>query len=231
VTGGHTLTLTGLTLTHGSLLGNGGGIDNLGGTVSVTNSRITDNVATGSIANDQGFGGGVFNTDVGSGPGILTLTSTLVSGNRASNGGGVSSISFQATTQATLTNTIVENNVATSGGAGGVQNCGSLTTSGSSIRNNTAVQGGGLTNRGNPPSGPSGTARLISSPVTGNHATAGHGGGLSNGGTLTLISSPVTSNTAAGPGGGIFNAPPGTVSLIASAVTGNQPDQCSGTTC
>jgi hypothetical protein len=245
VTAGHTLKVVGLTLTNGSAF-DGGGIANLGGTVTVIDGRIVNNRANFSPSVDgSGFGGGVFNTDVPpptGGGGTLTLTSTLVRGNHADfSGGGVATISFAAATHATLTNTTIENNTS-SNGSGGLENCGTLRLTASPIRNNTANQGGGLTNCGNPPSGPSGTALLINSPVSGNHATGGppsagpsaggHGGGISNGGTLTLVSSPVTDNTSKGPGSGIFNAPTGTVSRTASPVTGNTPPpQCVGTIC
>jgi len=253
---GHTVKLVGLTLTNGVAAANpavgapaGGGVANFGGNVEVINSRITNNSAP------QGFGGGIFNTDVNGG-GKLTLTSTLVSGNTAGAGGGVSTISLTVATNASFISSTVENNTATGSsppgapaGAGGVQNCGSLTMVNSPIRNNSASNGGGLTNCGN--GGLPGTATLTSSPITGNHATgaggvgpaAGSGGGVSNGGTLKLVSSPVTNNTAVSAGGGIFNPPAGPQSPVAGTVTrvnspvtgntGNPPKfaQCFGTTC
>ena len=245
VTPGQTVKVVGLTLTNG-LAFDGGGIANIGGNVSVVDSRIVNNRANFDPGvPGSGSGGGVFNTDnppPAGGGGTLTMTSTLVSGNHADfSGGGVSTISFAAATHATLTNTTIENNTS-SNGSGGVQNCGSLRMTSSPIRNNTANQGGGLTNCTNPPVGPSGTALLINSPISGNHATGGpasagpsaegHGGGISNGGALTLVSSAVTNNTSKGAGSGIFNAPPGTVSRTASPVTGNTPlPQCAGTDC
>jgi hypothetical protein len=253
---GHSVKLVGLTLTDGVAPVNpavggaaGGGIANFGGTVEVVNSRITNNTAP------QGFGGGVFNTDVNGG-GSLKLVSTLVSGNSAGAGAGVSTISLAAATNASFVNSTVENNSATGStppgapaGAGGVQNCGSLSMVNSPIRNNSASNGGGLTNCGN--GGLSGTATLTNSPITGNHATgvggvgpaAGSGGGVSNGGTLKLVNSPVTNNTAVSAGGGIFNPPAGpqspvagTVTRINSPVTGNtgsppQFAQCFGISC
>jgi hypothetical protein len=253
---GHSVKLVGLSLTNGVAPVNpavggaaGGGIANFGGSVEVVNSRITNNTAP------QGFGGGVFNTDVDGG-GTLQLVSTLVSGNSAGAGGGVSTISLTAATSASIVNSTVEDNRATGStppgapaGAGGVQNCGTLTMVNSPIRNNSASNGGGLTNCGN--GGHSGTATLTNSPITGNHATgiggvgpaAGSGGGASNGGTLKLVNSPVTNNAAVAAGGGIFNlaAGPlspvsGTVTRINSPVTGNtgsppQFAQCFGTSC
>ena len=251
VAAAHDVKLVRLTLTHGggTDIGGfsaGGGIANLGGTVEVVNSRIVDNTVA------LGFGGGVANTD-----GTLRLVSTVVTGNKASAGGGVTNISQTAPTVADLVNTTIQGNTSAGGpefpaGGGGVQNCGILTMTNSSIRDNTASEGGGLTNCGNPGAEP-GTATLTNTPITGNHATGnpsapggappGHGGGVSNGGTLKLVNSPVTSNTAIGPGGGIFNLPPGnplgitgTVIRINSPVSGNTGSppaaaQCFGTTC
>jgi hypothetical protein len=247
VTPGRTVTLVGLTITNGlagAAVGfNGGGISNTGGAVTVINSRIINNTANGQLDLNQGVGGGVYSTDTPSpapappaappGTTTLTLVNTLVSGNKAVIGGGVSSTSFTATVHATLSNTPVENNSASAGG-GGVLSCGTLTMFSSPIRNNTAMQGGGLTNCFNPPAGPSGTATLINSPVTQNKATGttqipggpppnppGHGGGISNGGPLTLVNSPVSTNSTTGSGGGIFNLSPGTVTRINSPVRGN----------
>jgi hypothetical protein len=247
--------LEGLTLTNGlARNGNGGGIANLGGAVSVADSRITHNSATaeGGPFTDLGFGGGIFNFDnssigpngpvPGNGPGSLELVRTLVIDNRASNGGGgVSTISFVGATSGGIFDSTIAENVSVNGGAGGVQNCGTLVMKSSVIRDNTALQGGGLTNCGGPPPG---NAQLINTLITRNHAVGppggvsggppmlgGHGGGISNGGMLTLTSSPVTNNTATGSGGGIFNLAPGTVSRSNSPVTGNTPPQCAGLSC
>jgi len=231
---GHDVKLVGVTLTNGVAPVNpavggaaGGGIANFGGSVEVINSRITNNSAP------QGFGGGVFNTDVNGG-GTLKLVSTLVSGNTAGAGGGISTISLTAASNASFVNSTVENNTAAGSsppgapaGAGGVQNCGTLTMVNSPIRNNSASSGGGLTNCGN--GGLTGTATLTNSAITGNHATgiggvgpaAGSGGGVSNGGTLKLVNSPVTNNTAVNMGGGIFNPAAGPQSPVAGTVARN----------
>ncbi|HWE61178.1 MAG TPA: hypothetical protein VHB98_05655, partial [Chloroflexota bacterium] len=69
-----TLTLIGLTLTGGSAAA-GGGIDNNGGPVTLSNSTLSGNSA--------GTGGGIFNH-----AGTVTLTNSTLSGNTATSGAG-----------------------------------------------------------------------------------------------------------------------------------------------
>jgi hypothetical protein len=96
---GHTVTVSGDTLNDGSgnvrvfyvnsgvifnlsyliitkgYSNSGGGIDNEGGTVTITNSTLSANIAT--------FGGGILNY------GLLTITNSTFSGNSAPSGGGI----------------------------------------------------------------------------------------------------------------------------------------------
>src|SRR5215210_5646472 len=125
------LALQNLTVARGSAVGAfGGGIENVAGTVTVTNSTFSDNSAQ--------FGGGIFNEG-----GTVTVTNSTFSGNSADLGGGgifttggtvlVTSSTFSGNSAqfasgifnsgvpATLRNTIVANS--TSGG-----NCGGTTT-------------------------------------------------------------------------------------------------------
>ncbi len=67
-------TVENLTIANGHAV-NGGGIDNNGGTVSITNTTFADNSATA--------GGGINN-----GGGSVTITSSTFTGNSAGNGGG-----------------------------------------------------------------------------------------------------------------------------------------------
>jgi hypothetical protein len=227
VAAGHTVNLVGLVLTNGSAP-SGGGIDNEGGVVNVTNSRITGNQATGDLfTNGTGFGGGIFND-----AGTLKVVNSVVSGNHAQRGGGIVTGSENAEGTANVVNTLVAGNTA-SAAAGGVVNCGLLTMTNSPIRDNTAGQGGGLTNCGPISSGVFGTVKLVNSPVIGNHALGGpfggNGGGISNAGKIVLVNSPVTNNTApTGLVGGIYNPFDGIVTRINSPVFGNTPPQCLG---
>src|SRR5215469_12178927 len=71
---GTTVDLVGLTIAHGSVNGNGGGIDN-SGMLTVTNSTFSDNHGNG--------GGGIDNM------GTLTVTNSTFSNNVAVYGGGI----------------------------------------------------------------------------------------------------------------------------------------------
>ena len=130
------------------------------------------------------------------------------------NGSGIGNDAVTSTTSSSVNDN--------TGGHGGIQNGGSLTVRDSTLHGNSAQPvGGGITN--------SGTALLISTTISGNNS-AQHGGGIANFGGLTLRSNNlVTQNTAVtGPGGGIYNAPPGIVTLRQSFVSGNSPDDCFG---
>jgi hypothetical protein len=115
-----------------------------------------------------------------------------------------------------------------------------MTLNKSEVNGNTAAgsgvfaSGGGIVSAEGPPGSVPTTLTLNNSSVNNNRA-GGDGGGIANGiplpgpmplpgGALTLNHSQVTGNTAAH-GGGIFNND-GTVSLAATSVTGNTPDNC-----
>jgi hypothetical protein len=169
----------------------GGGINNQG-TLTLTDSTVSGNTATGPYA----YGGGIGSY------GTLTLTNSTVSGNTAGAGGGI----WNKGTL-TLTDSTVSDNSATgpfSHGGGGIWLEGTLTLINSTVSGNTADYGGGING---------GTLTLINSTVSGN--TADWGGGI-DGGTLTLINSTVSGNSAAG-GGGIRNLW-GTVTLTNTLV-------------
>jgi hypothetical protein len=126
VNSGVTVNLSNLTIQHGNrAAGAGAGIDNEGGTLSVTNCTLAANNSSASgggiynnsgtlsvtnstlSANSAAFGGGIYTLG-----GTVTLTNSTLSGNSASvNGGGM----YNNTT-VTVTNTIVAGNSATSRG-------------------------------------------------------------------------------------------------------------------
>ena len=91
-----TVSISEVTITNGNNGGNGGGIVNAG-TLTVTNSTISGNSASGG----QLYGGGIYNN------GTLTVTNSTVSGNFVS--GGPSGGIFNYSTL-TLTNSIVDGN-------------------------------------------------------------------------------------------------------------------------
>jgi len=192
----HTAEIDGLTITGGSLVGNGGGISS-GATLTISNCAISGN----SILTTDGLqhsGAGIYNV------GTMTIVNSTVNNNQAliggffpPSGGGISSDVGTLTIQNT---TISENTAA--GYGGGVYNVGSLTAINSTIRGNTASSGGGImtntfiiatncTISGNRASfeggGIFGGGTISNCTISGNMTTVGHsrGGGISGSGTIT----------------------------------------------
>ena len=128
VASGSEVSVSGITVANGNTRGDGGGIYNDGGTLTVTGSAVSGN--TGSR------GGGVANRF-----GALEITDSTVSGNTATNsGGGVYSLTGNLTSGLTTTiaNSTISGNTATIEG-GGVYNFGGLTVvEFSTITDNTA---------------------------------------------------------------------------------------------
>jgi hypothetical protein len=212
----------------------------------VAGGKLTLNSLTisgGRLPLADSMGGGIANTN-----GTLNVNRSIIRGNEASQGGGVHNFGGRLN----LDRTTVERNVTTSVGAtagGGVFNTdsgrmrmkgGSLIDNRSpignggglenirdatahldsvSVRGNTAVLGGGIrqTQRG--------VLRLTSSKVSNNIAVSG-AGISNNNATATLIRSLVTHNTAITNGGGIDNEAPSQVTLKASKVIRNAPNNC-----
>jgi hypothetical protein len=183
---GETVTITGLTITHGSFHG----IYNLG-TLTLTNSTVIGNSAVGEFAE----GGGIFNGILGR----LTLNNSTVSDNSAAFGGGIWSNSTPRGA-VTVSNSTLSGNTA-EGYGGGIFNgeLNTLTVSDSTLSGNRAgFGGGGILNTGT-------LMMNNNSTLSGN--TASTGGGMENRGTgaATLNNTTVRENTAEGAGGGIAN--------------------------
>ena len=107
---GATVTISGVTITQGTAEGNGGGIYNDQGTLTVISSRISGNSATG---NGQG-GGAIFNYTANAN---LTVINSLLTGNTSgSRGGGISNTGGTVTVSST---TISANDASTGGGISG----------------------------------------------------------------------------------------------------------------
>jgi len=183
-----------------------GGLFN-GGTLTLNNSMITNNIGSGiytlgtMIVNNStisgnktlGTGGGIYNSS-----GMLTLNNSTVRDNVSSSyGGGI----FNASSTLTLNNSSVIGNIATgTNGGGGIFHCSgcTLTINNSTISGNTALNAGG--------------------------------GGILNVGTL-LINNTTISNNKAKMGGGI-NMNSGSATLQNTILAMNNADttpDCSGT--
>ncbi len=193
---GGTTSVTNATLS-GNFAVSGGGIFNNGGTVSVTNSTLSGN----STSND---GGGIFNDG-----GTASVTNSTLSGNSASFGGG---ILINGGT-ASITNSILSGNSANDDG-GGIFNNGTVSVTNSTLSGNSATEGGGIFNFAGAANI---TANVTNSTLSGNSATVG--GAIFNQETLSITNSTLTGNSASEVGG-IFNFG-GTASVVNSIITGN----------
>jgi len=230
------LTLQGVTISGG--LGTfGGGILNSEGVVTLDNSQVTDNTASGA-------GGGIASGVLSMAPGpigTLTLNSSEVNDNTAlatMMGGGGGILNHSGT--AILNSSQVSHNVS-DGGGGGIAS-GTAGSTGGSVLDLTSTQveynaalGGPMAGAGGISNG--GTASITSSQITGNSAPDSFGGGVLNHGVMTIDLSRVSYNSASGGsapcgmppcggGGGIadlnFMAPDsGVLSLYQSTVNGN----------
>jgi hypothetical protein len=237
-----TLTVTGGTISENSAnMGGGGGIYNTG-TATVSSSVISGNSADGK-------GGGICNAATAS---KLTLSSSTITGNTATQCGGV----YNGGTATITGGTISGNSAAIGGGIGnfyGTVNLNGVTVSNNRagvgdttlgesgggidnyhgtmnlknviVSNNQAYFGGGICNS-------FGLINLQGVTISNNIALKGDqwydgvGGGIANsqGSTLNLISGSIDHNTAAVTGGGIFNTG-STIKGKTGIVHDNTPNQ------
>jgi hypothetical protein len=206
---GGTVSVSGLTITHGyaplgggvPLVANvGGGIANFG-TLTLSNSTVTGNIVDPCPPNscfDQrppSAGGGIFNGNK-HGTAVLTIINSTVSGNEApyGEGGGIANGSLN------------EN--------GGVEMpAGTVILSNSNVSRNVSTVAGGIFN------GFGGWLMVTNSTLSGN--SAGAAGGIYNPGTLTVSNSTLSGNSAGAGGGGIYNGYHGTLTVSNSTLSGN----------
>lgn len=117
--------------------GGGGAIANLGGTLSIINSTLSNNTTT------AGEGGGIFNTQIGTGPiPVTTVQTSTLSGNTAATLGGA--ISSHAPSQLSVNSSTFFGNQSKVGGA--IENTGPLTVINSTFFNNIAPFGAAIGN-------------------------------------------------------------------------------------
>jgi predicted outer membrane repeat protein len=213
-----TVTLTGLTISNGSVYyagqpgtGSGGAISNRG-VLTVSDCTFSGNSANGGT----GYGGAIYSG------GTLTVSDCLFSGNTASTNGGA--IWEDTTYGTTLTGCTFTSNTAGNGG-GAVYNGGTLTVNGCTFGNNSAyIVGGGIF------ADLASNTTLTGSIFSGNSATAtvsvSEGGGVANGGGTMAVSGCTFSGNSAGGGGGLINGGPLTVTSC--TFSGNTAFQNSG---
>ena len=197
---GVTASISGLTITGGSVSGDGGGMYCNGGTLTLTNVSVSDNYA--------GHGGaGVENL------GTLTVSNCAFTSDTAAvvgggihNGGGV----------ATLTNCTFSQDIGgfSGGGGGGVVNYAIMTVNGCTFSGNSGPYGGGLYNGG-------GTSLAVDDSTFSDNSASVFGGGIDDeGGPLTVDGCTFTGNSA-NAGGGLDAVFGGSVTVNGSTFKGN----------
>ncbi len=226
------LSMSGMTVTGGTVGGAGGGLSAVGITPNVT---LDDMVFTGNTANE--LGEAIY---LGNGA-TLTIRNSVISNNSAYGGGGIYFFSGGALVMENCTVTGNRSTVSTGGGGGGIYFAGAATASpppgftpgtllirGSTIDHNTsATVGGGVM-----VDGLAGTLLVQNSTISGNTAATSGGGiaGTGGSGAITVQNSTITANTANGTatasltgGGGVsrtstFN---NSITIVNSIVSGN----------
>lgn len=171
--------------------GAGGGIENVGGVVTILGSYIEGNAATQS-------GGGIKNSTNPGNTGMVLIENSRIAGNvSAVNGGGIDSNGILA-----LRDTLVSGNTATWGG-GVLSWGGQLTLDGATLSQNSAGRGGGAYVHG-------GGATIEDSQIVDNEATEGGGlylteiDGSTAGNWARITNSDITGNRGVNSAGGIL---------------------------
>src|SRR6266540_3344794 len=170
----NTVTISGLTITNGVVVGDGAGIYNDRATLTVSNCTVSDD-----------SGSGIFNLNA-----ELTVSNCTISGN---SGCGIFNLARGDNDTLTVTNCTISGN-----SGGGIDNYGfsgagaTLTITNSTVSGNSAGYGGGIRNRGQGDdfSGGSATLTVTNSTLSGNSASQGGGiynvGGFDGITTLTI---------------------------------------------
>ena len=209
------LTLSGCTIAGNSAVGNGAGLEN-DGSAMLDACTIADDVATGSSAHAVSTGGGIDNQD------SAVLIGCTISGNAANEGAGLEN--ELPTSTLSLTGCTISGNSATGpySEGGGLNNSGTANLRDCTISGNSALSGAGLSMG---ETGSSSTvANLTDCTISGNTAS-NEGGGLMVLASATLTDCTIAGNSA-GYGGGLVNG--GTATLLSCTVSGNSATLCGG---
>jgi len=207
------VTLSGLTLTHGNRL-NGGAIYTKNVSLTLHDSVITGNNALS--------GGGIYAFSDGSHASQATLTNVSIENNGANNGAGIYASGGAGFALSHVT--IATNTANFARGGGFFFNAGSITIADSLLINNNSSDGngGGLAVSGS-------SLSLSNSTISGNSATNGSGGGLWLTGTSLHTSlSTISGNSAStGDGGGLWTDG-GYTAIVGTRVSGNSAQNGGG---
>ncbi|HEX5837999.1 MAG TPA: right-handed parallel beta-helix repeat-containing protein, partial [Anaerolineales bacterium] len=197
-----TAVLDGFTITAGNATGdpaelNGGGILNVGGSPTISNMVISNNIGV--------FGGGMFNYN-GASP---TVTNVTFIGNSAQRAGGMYN---NLNSHSILTNVTFVSNSASSRGGGMTTSTSSPTLTNVTFHDNSAPRGGGLHNAF------SGNPTLINVTFSENSVTE-NGGSIYNESSSPVITNSILYNNTQGTQVEIYNAS-GTPTVRYSIVEG-----------
>ena len=210
------VTLDDLTVENGES-NDGGGIAVYGNSTLT----VTDSVISGNTASGGGQGGGIYNDGTS-----LNIVDSTVSGNTGSAGGQGAGIYNDGTL--TVTNSTISANTAEGGGQGaGIYSDGTATVTDSTVSGNTAPgggQGAGIYN--------SGTATVTDSTIADNTIPgpgAGEGGGIYNSGAANIADSTISGNAAldGGQGGAVYSGPGQVLQLLQQASLRERRNQAS----
>ncbi len=92
-------------------VGNGGGLYNLNGTLTVANSTVSGNAATGTGSPISGLGGGLMSSGLSGNRGSVSLVGSTIAGNQAAAAGsGIFAAPFDGPVDTRLVNTVVAGN-------------------------------------------------------------------------------------------------------------------------
>ena len=199
-----TVNLTDCTLTGNSASDVGGGVFFFSGTLTVSGSRLSSNIASDGFGN--GIGGGIYSN------GTLAVSGSTLSDNFAGFGGGGIWNDFAST--ATVSGSTLSGNSAGVLG-GGICNVSytAMTVSGSTLFGNSAISSGAIFNFAY------GVLTVSGSTVSGN-SDVDDSGGIRNDGMLTVSDSTLSGNTSVYGGGAIFNND-GTLAVTDSTLSNN----------
>ncbi|QDT11229.1 beta strand repeat-containing protein [Stieleria marina] len=214
VSGAGTTTIADSSIVDNVAAREGGGLWNGSGVMTVFNSDINQNVASGDSAVHGG--GGIFNSG-----GNLQISQSEITRNFAEGSSGSGGGLFNLDGTVSVTDTVISRNVANRAGGGIEDNSGqSLSLLRVQLTGNDAGSspgnGGGLHLTGD------GTVQIDASLIARNSAD-NEGGGLWNSASGTIsVSQSTISNNLSGSGGGVFNdGSGGDISLNNSTIANN----------
>ena len=136
---GSVTTITGSMLSNNASASNGGAISNLGNiSLTLTESTVKGNNAT------TGKGGGIYNSSA------VAIVRSTISGNLASDGGGLANVNFSVATSASLLLATLSGNSASNRGGGIFSDVGTTTliVDSTIALNGAAASGGGIFRQG-----------------------------------------------------------------------------------